>query len=82
VKSRDQRLAGSRGTQQIPHTGFHLIRRFVRECDGENLFRTDAAILDQMRDPIRDYTRFSAAGARKNEYRPIRCLDRFQLLRI
>jgi hypothetical protein len=82
MKGRDQRITGPHGAQQIPHTGFHLIRRFVRERDGENLFGTDASILDQMRDPIRDYMRFSTAGARENEYRPIRCLNRFKLLRI
>ena len=59
----------------------HLIGSLVRECHGENLLRTNVAILDQVRNAIRDDAGLAAARAGKNEHGPFGSFNGFELLR-
>ena len=70
MESRNQRIARTRGAQQIPHAKLHLVGGFVGEGDGEDLVRADVSILDQMRDAIGNDARFAAACACQDQDRP------------
>ena len=82
MECRNQRIAGPRTLQQIPHASLHLVRGFVGERDGKNGLRPDLQVVDQVRDAIGDDARLAAAGARENEHRSFGCLHGFELLRI
>jgi hypothetical protein len=59
-----------------------LVGRFVRKCDPEDLFSTNVAIFDQMRDTIRDDTCLAAARPCQNQDWAVSRFDGFELLRV
>src|SRR5437867_1475846 len=67
------RSAGPRpagvGAEQRGHTRAHLPRRLVRERDGEDPRRRDAALADEMRDPGREDARLARSRAGEHEER-------------
>ena len=76
----NQRIAGSRPVQQIAHASLHLIGSFVREGHGQDGFRTNLQVVDQMGDAVGNDASLPAAGARENKNRAFGGLNSFELL--
>jgi hypothetical protein len=66
----------------VLHAVAHLLRRFVRECDGENLVRIDVADGEQVSDAVRQDARLTTAWPGHDEDRPFGCRDSLALLRV
>ncbi len=66
--------------QQVAHASLHLIRSLVRECHGQDGFRPDLQVVDQMRDAVGNDASLPAARARKNKNRAFGGLNSFELL--
>jgi hypothetical protein len=58
----------------------HFSRSFVGERNGQNRRRRYPLIADEVRNPVRDYTRLAASGARQDQERTFGVRDRFALL--
>ena len=82
MKRRDHRLGDAQSAYEPVHARAHLPRRLIGERHGQNRFRHDALVLDQVSDPVGDDTRLPAPGAGQNEHRPLSGLDSLALLRI
>jgi hypothetical protein len=59
-----------------------LIGRFIGERYGEDVFRPNVKVFDQMRHTVRNDSGFTATGARKNQNGSLCRFNRFQLFRI
>jgi hypothetical protein len=68
--------------EKLLHPFPHLSRRLVRKRYGQNVVRANAAVLDKMRDAIRNRTRFSAPRSGKDQQRAFRMPHGFKLLRV
>jgi hypothetical protein len=70
----------------LPHQPLHALAHFVgglvRERDGEDLVRRDAAFGDEVRDPVRNDARLPGPGAGQDEQRPVLVEYGFTLRRI
>ena len=64
------------------HAVAHLLRRLVREGDGEDLVRIDVADGEQVGDAVRQDARLAAARPGHDEDRPFGCRDSLALLRV
>ena len=60
----------------------HLAGGLVGEGDGQDLVGVGPAGLDQVRDPVGEDARLAAAGAGKDQQRPVGRGDRLQLRRV
>jgi hypothetical protein len=60
----------------------HLVRRFVREGDGEDVRRPHAELADEIRDAIGDDAGLAGARAGEDEQGAVSVGDRFALLGI
>src|SRR5262249_34936244 len=68
------------GAQQLLDPLAHLAGRLVRERDGEDPLRRDAANTYEVGDPLGEHARLAAAGTREHEQRPLGGGDGFALL--
>src|SRR5207249_2795810 len=82
MECRNQRIAGARALQQIPHTEFHLVGGLVGESHSENRIRTDTDPFHKVHHPIGDDAGLSTPGPCQDEDRPFSGLDGFELLRV
>jgi hypothetical protein len=63
---------------QLFHTTPHLVRRFIRERQRQDIAGCNA-VSQQVRHAVRNDTGFSATWTRQNEHRSIEMFDRFSL---
>ena len=57
----------------------HLLSRFVREGNGDNVARPDSALSNQVRNAVRDDARLTRTRARQNQQGPVAGSDGFAL---
>jgi hypothetical protein len=69
-------LNAIRSVGQQAHDPFaHLLSRFVREGDRQDVAWIDIVGVDHVRDAMREHTGLATAGAGENEERPRSVLD-------
>ena len=74
---------GERGVaEDFLDTLGHFFGGLVGEGDGENVVRGDAALLDEVRDAVRDDARLARTGTGEQEHGAIDGEDAFALLRV
>ena len=67
---------------QLIHALPHLARRLIGERDRENIPRIHAHLVDQIRDAMRQGTRFAGSGTGQQQQRPLCAADCLFLFRI
>ena len=66
--------------QEIAHASLHLIGSFVREGHGQDGFRPNLQVVDQMGDSVGNDASLPAARAREDKNRAFSGLNSFELL--
>ena len=69
-------------SHDLIHTFPHLSGRLISKCDSQNIPRIHSAFIDQMSDPIGEYSRLARSGSRQDQKRSIHMQHRFLLLSI
>jgi hypothetical protein len=82
MKRRDNWLRNGQPAHQLVHALHHLGSRLVGERHGQDGFRHDSEVLDQMSDAVGDDASLPAPGASQDEHRPVGGFDSLTLLRI
>jgi len=82
MKSRDDRFRHRHASNNFFDAFAHLCSGFVGEGDCKNGFRHSAEVLDQARNPVRDYTCFPGARPGQDEHGTISGFNSLTLLRV
>jgi hypothetical protein len=82
VEGSNRRLRQRRVPEDFEHPLAHLFGGLIGKRHGENRIRRHAALLDQIRNAVRNHARLAGARTGQQKHRPIDREDSFALLRV